>query len=96
MGEGMTCLIWCDACCGENWDEVSTWVREGRAATRSGRLKVAVECRGCGVELLPGESAEAITLHGGGGYFGWEDDYLEAETGWEEIGAGDERDGREK
>ena len=94
MGEGMTCLIWCDECCWENWEELSTAIHAGRATSKSGRLKVVTECRGCGVLMLEGESAEAVTLHGGGEYFPWEDEYIEAGTGWEEIAAGDERNGR--
>ena len=93
MGEGMRCLIWCDECCGANWGEVSARIREGRATSISGRLRVAVECRGCGVPRPEGGPADAVTLHGGGGYVPWEHEYLEAGTGWEEIEAGGERGG---
>ena len=92
MGDRMTNLIICDECCGENWEEVSTWVREGRANSKSGRLRVPTECRGCGVLLLEGESVEAVTLHGGGEYFPWEGEYLE--TDWAEQAEGDARAGR--
>lgn len=92
MGQGMTNLIWCDECCGENWEEASTWIHEGRAKSKSGRLKVPVECHGCGVLLLPGESVEAVTLHDGAEYLPWESEYLE--PGWEEVAESDGRMGR--
>lgn len=95
MGTGMTCMIWCDECCGENWEDVSRWVDEGRASTRSGTLKIATACRSCDAPLPVGSSVEAITIHGGGKYCPWEDEFLAAETGWERIDGGAERPGRE-
>jgi hypothetical protein len=92
MANAMTCLILCDECCGEMWEEVSGWIREGRASSKPGRLKVPVECRGCGVLLLEGESVEAVTLHGGGEYHPWEGEYLE--TVWDEAADGEARAGR--
>ena len=93
MGEGVSHLIWCDACCAENWDEVSGWIWEGKAAARSGRLRVPTWCRSCEAELSVGASAEAVTLfHERPVHREWEDEYLAADprddangyTGWEE------------
>ncbi len=81
MSNGMTCMIWCDECTGENWDDVRRWIHEGRGAARSGVLKVKAECRSCGAELPVGSSVEAITLHGGGAYASWEEEYIHPDGG---------------
>lgn len=87
-------LIWCDACCGENWDTVSTWIWDGKAAARSGRLRVPTWCRSCDAELPIGASVEAVTLfHDRPAHREWEDEYLGVETdgdanglsGWEDV-----------
>jgi hypothetical protein len=49
---------------------------EGRAAAKSGTLKVAVPCQSCRDELAPGEEATAITIEGGADSAPWEDDWL--------------------
>jgi len=66
MEELVTQMIWCEYCCREGWGQVSSWVWAGRAVTRSGTLKVPVECKSCGDELPVGSRVEAIALN-------WED-----------------------
>lgn len=86
-------LIWCEACCAENWDEVSRRVWAGTAVTRSGVLRVPTWCRCCEAELQVGASVEAVTVFNGRPvHREWEDEFLVAEpdgfmngyTDWDE------------
>lgn len=63
MAEITTCMVWCEECTAENWDDVSTWKWDGHAVTRSGRLKAPGRCRSCDAELSEGDYVEAITLY---------------------------------
>ena len=87
-------LIWCDPCCAENWDVVSGWIWAGKAASRSGVLRVPTWCRSCEAELPAGSSVEAVTLFNDRpAHREWEDEYLAADPGddangygnWEEL-----------
>lgn len=62
MEEAGTIIFWCDACCGENWEQVSAWMWYGFAVSRSGVLKVAARCHECDEELPVGTRAEATAL----------------------------------
>lgn len=95
MREWVAQLIMCDECCGENWDDVSRWVHEGRATAKSGTLRSARTCDLCEAAMPAGSSAEAVSLHGVGTYVPWEEEFLTIGTGWEEIEGGEERPGRE-
>lgn len=83
-----TRMIWCWECTCENWDEVSDWKWQGRAATQSGRLKVAAKCRSCEAELSAGERAEAIALQSTEDAIDWAREYLEFDGEYEEAEAG--------
>lgn len=65
MCERATCMVWCEVCTAENWDDVSAWKWEGLAVTRGGTLKRPECCRSCDAELQAGERVEAITLYHG-------------------------------
>lgn len=87
----VTKMIWCEDCCREGWDQVSTWCWDGMAVTRSGVLKVAVECRSCGDELLPGERVEAIALNlDQNEMTEWMAEYIDSEEEIEESVTGEE------
>lgn len=85
----VTKMIWCEYCCREGWDQVSTWCWDGMAVTRSGVLKVPTNCGSCGDWILAGERVEAIALNlDQTEMTAWMDEYLlpaveieESETG---------------
>ena len=62
MGKAWTIIFWCDACAVEDWEQVGTWVWDGKAVVRSGVLKAAARCRSCDEELPIGTHVEAIAL----------------------------------
>jgi hypothetical protein len=58
-----SCMVWCEDCTAENWDDVSAWKWEGRAVTRSGTLKAPRRCKSCEAELAAGARVEAIMVY---------------------------------
>ncbi len=93
MDNEVSQLIWCEACCAENWDDVSRWIWAGKAVARSGVLRVPTWCRCCEAELSVGTIVEAVTIFNERPvHREWEDEYLVAEidedanglTGWGE------------
>lgn len=78
-GSGLGYHIWCEQCACDNAEDIASWEFYGTAIVRSGRLKTAVECDACEVQILVGERVDAITFLRGLPelYSPWEENYLE-------------------
>lgn len=71
--------VWCDDCSCRFSEEISWWMEHCRAVTRTGRLRVEVECDVCEAVIAIGEQGTALTFVYGEpeGYTPWEDGVLE-------------------
>jgi hypothetical protein len=79
VGERALCFIWCEACCERHWGLMNHLGEERRAVSKSGTLKIALQCEACWTELAPGEEATAITIDGGADCAPWEDGFLDVD-----------------